>query len=213
MKKKVHDRLLAGVLVATALLSATSSYAFDDERKGFIVGFGLGSGMLQQSSSLQFSAAPPTLVPRSLSGDNSYVAITTTFKVGYAPSNRLAIYYVQDIAWNRDKRTFGGADEITWGMVGLGGVGVTYYLSPQARSFYVLAAYGFSTWTAPFEEQTVLTKTWYGSGAAAGFGWEFAQHLSVEVTGMWGNPAKSGEGWNGNIDTFSLLVLFNAMAY
>ena len=204
----MRDRLLIGALIAvTLLMVAAPLYAFDDERRGFVIGFGLGSGMLNQTTDV--TGTIPPVSSSVFTPDKTQVTITTSFKVGYAPSNRLAIYYLQNVAWDRTTDN----NEVTWGMNGLGGIGASFYFGPQARSFYVLGAYGFSTWTAPFEEQNEHTKTWFGNGTAFGGGWEFADHLSLEVTGMWGNPTKSGTGWDGSIDSFSVLVLFQTLAY
>ena len=65
-------------------------------------------------------------------------------------------------------------------VVGMSGIGATYFFEPASPSGYVLAAIGGSDYTFPTEN--VNTQT--GGGFMFGGGYEFSQHVMFEITLM-----------------------------
>ena len=74
------------IFIAISILCSTSIYAFDGERNGFIIGGGLGVGYLSNTTSPGFSL-----------DNDSRIVFQTNFKIGYAPSNTLEIFYCSRI--------------------------------------------------------------------------------------------------------------------
>jgi len=70
------------------LLAFSNLYAFDGERKGFILGGGIGAGFLSNTESFN-----------SLSNTDSRIVFLANGKIGYAPSNTLEIYSTGKQSW------------------------------------------------------------------------------------------------------------------
>lgn len=186
------------VLVAVALvfLMSTCANAFDGVRKGFILGFGLGVGSTSYKPGVEAMGIDVT-------GDSeSAFGVQTDFKIGYAPSNHVQIYWASKVAWFGQDIEMYACDWWTGDCVslgtetytvahGIGGLGVTYYLQPVGPSFFFTGVIGLSTWMYPFESNT---DTWTGFGFAFGGGYEFSPHWSVEANITHGKPGDSEYG-------------------
>ncbi len=145
MKLKSCAMVCVSFLVLASQLSA-----FDGQRKGFILGGGIGGGSL------------------SWNGLNKGV-FATNFIIGYAPSNSFEIYYTNNGSW------FSGSGNDYY--VGVTGVGVTKYLKPEGKGFYLCGGIGLS----------ILTGYWVfdqgsntGFGAIAGIGYDVAKHWRIQ---------------------------------
>jgi hypothetical protein len=208
------SRKFFGVLTAVLLLAPVTADAFDGNRKGFLLGFGAGVGVASYTQNLKINL--PDIPPDRTSSRQTPFAISTNFKLGWGLTDQLLVYYLAEVAWFQhddvfiydNPRTdpkeaywvvdgFDAPSKNVWIATGLLGLGVTYYLGKDSP-WYVMAAGGASTWTAPFENDNWLApfnnqaQTWFGYSALAGFGWEFMEHWTVEATAMWGNPGKTG---------------------
>ena len=104
------------ILLFMLIICSTSIYTFDDERKGFIIGGGLGVGYLSNITSLG-----------SLSETDSRIVFPVNLKIGYAPSNTLEIFYSSRISWWSDH------NYLSW--LGLGAVAFTLYFDNISRVF------------------------------------------------------------------------------
>ena len=64
------------------------------QRKGFVLGFGVGPGQVYyfQSQDAPFSRHTPT---------KTKLALVTDFKIGYAPNEQLMLYWFSNVAWLR----------------------------------------------------------------------------------------------------------------
>ena len=146
-------RGIVTLLVLTAVIvTATSVYAFDGERKGFILGFGIGPGYTnfsQEINGLELDS-------------EGKVSIATDFKIGYGFNEQFLLYYENRLSWFNltviDEAYYDPwADELTFTETdvtiahGIGLVGMSYYFQTEAPSFYILGSVGVSTWSAPFE--------------------------------------------------------------
>jgi hypothetical protein len=232
------SRKFFGILAAVLLLAPATADAFDGNRKGFLLGFGVGGGALSLTRDLKLADLPDRTFDRKTS-----FAISTNLKVGWGITDRLLVYYLAEVAWFQhddmfiydDPRTefkeifwvfeglgdppFVAPTKQIWIATGLAGLGVTYYLGKDSP-YYVIAAGGMSTWTAPFEDDDWLapfndsSQTWFGYSALAGFGWEFMRHWSVEGTAMWGSPRETGSfGLEVTSNTVALLIMVSGMVY
>jgi hypothetical protein len=227
------SRKSLGILAAVLLLAPATADAFDGNREGFLLGFGVGVGAASLTQDLKLDGPPDRTSSRKTS-----FAISTNLKVGWGLTDRLLVYYLAEVAWFQNDDVFIYDNPLTdfkeifwvfegfdapskqiWIATGLLGLGATYYLGDDSP-FYVMAAGGLSTWTAPFEDDDWLApfndsaQTWFGYSALAGFGWEFMKHWTVEGTAMWGNPAETGEfGLEVTSNTATLMIMVSGFAY
>jgi hypothetical protein len=125
------------------------------ERKGFILGIGAGGALHR-------------LPERGVTGDTldrSAFAFGTDFKIGYAPTDQLLIYYSAKAGFTQ------AAD---YDAVGVSGFGVTYMTRPTAPSFFVSGIAGEGG------RATLDLRDWRdGRGFAVGAGYEFKRHWSI----------------------------------
>jgi len=150
-------------------------------------------------------------------GNHSGFGFHTNLKIGYAPTNQIAIFLKSENAF------FNGEYEI--GHTGVSGIGASYYMQPESPSWYFSAGIGYSTWNPPlyppfevlFEDYNYL-----GFGLRGAVGYEFARHYSAELNVLWSNPARdkpwipSHDGYDYDltiINSFSFGLTINALGY
>ena len=181
------------ILIAITILCSTSLYAFDGERKGFILGGGLGVGYLSNTTSWDFSYDTD-------SRTDSKVVFQTNIKIGYAPSNILEIFYSGRISW--------------WGqthslfLLGLGAVAFTLYFDNISETgWFVSGGIGLSS----LDELELRTTSDSGSGFGlfGGAGYEFSRHWTVEVDLHY----SAVTGSHNDTDSFGVLVTVNVLAF
>ncbi|NUO79219.1 outer membrane beta-barrel protein [candidate division KSB1 bacterium] len=200
--------LLLLLLAPVILINATNAFAWDGKRKGFVLGVGAGGGLASFKPYAKFSDNETSDGERT-----SKFAFMSDFKIGYAPSNQVALYWMSKVAWFG--YTFEYRDEFidlreSYTLAnGIGGVGVSYYFQPEGPSPYVSAGFGFSTWDAPFEENSDGIS---GSGFALGAGYEFSKHWSLEGNLTWGSPNEKGDEELG-FKTLAVRVTVNVLGY
>ena len=178
--------VLAGILL---FASAVQVRAFDGQRKGFILGGGLGLGVTSYTIDSDFFGESDRF--------NEF-SFMTDFKIGYAPSEQVEIYYSSKGSW-------WGEDGITF-LHSYGTAAISYYFLPQSPSFYISGGLGFSSLSAPFEDNT---DTDIGFGIFFGGGYEFVRHFAVEADLMYGQPQESGFTFKG----FVPRIVFVATAF
>ncbi len=154
MKTKALLLTLA-LLLFVAPLTAS---AFDGDRKGFMLNLGAGFGQGK------------------LSGHGDSVDGTgfgTDFKIGAGTSSQLMIYYTNRVVWY----TPDGASS-TW-YNGMSAAGVSYFLNPDAPSFFFSGALGIGVIAVSdgFDSES-------GFGFTLGAGYEFARNFIAEITYM-----------------------------
>jgi len=143
------------------LLGFSNLYGFDGERKGFIFGGGIGVNLLSISrSNSNFS--------------ESKTAFLTNFKIGYAPSNTLEIFYISKVSWFS-----GSTDDLTLFL--LGAVAATFYFNNTSETgWFASGGIGYSSIIGELSGSS-SSSTEFGFGVFGGGGYEFAAHWSVEV--------------------------------
>ncbi len=205
-------KLLLSLLVPVLLINAASAFAWDGKRKGFVLGAGAGGGLASYKfyyTSSGFRSNETTENER-----ESKFALMTDFKIGYAPSNQVAIFWMSKVAWfgysfeYRDE--FINLSESYTITNGIGGVAVAYYFNPEGPSPYLTGGLGFSTWDAPFEEDSDGIS---GSGFALGAGYEFSKHWSLEGNLTWGSPNEEDQGDELGVKTLAVRVTVNVLGY
>jgi len=163
------------------LITYSNLYSFDGERKGFILGGGIGAGFLSNSEI-----------------ENRAVFVTN-FKIGYAPSNTLEIYYLSNVSW-------WGVDDITF-TSGLSAIAATFYLDNTTETgWFVTGGLGLSAFSAPFEPDLESSS---GFGLIAGGGYEFSSHWNVELDLKYSSISNGGP----DLNIFEVLITINVLAF
>lgn len=154
-------RLKASVMfiVAFSVLAAQLS-AFNGLRKGFILGFGFGGNYLT------YKEPWPVGDFRKL----DKFTLATNFKIGYAASNSLEIYWFTTAAW--------GAFPYDTSTIAVGGIGLTKYLNKAGKGFFLFGGVGSS---ANLDLSTLADDApETGLGLIGGIGYDIAKHWSIQ---------------------------------
>jgi len=139
-------------------------------RKGFILNLGLGGAVV--SSKYDHPDAERT----------NQFGVGTDFKIGYAPTDRLLLYYSNDAAFTGVPE---GSNQEGILATGLSGLGATYFLNLDQGSFYVDGAVGASARNfISTDDGAVDSDT--GFGFSIGGGWEFAPHWLLDADLIFG---------------------------
>jgi hypothetical protein len=173
------------ILATTFILLSVCSnlYSFDGERNGFILGGGIGAGYLSNSNS----------------STDSRGVFLTHFKIGYAPSNTLELYYLSKVNW-------WGESDITF-TLGLSAIAATYYIDSETETGWSISGgFGLSALSAPFEENLESSN---GFGLFLGGGYEFAAHWNVELDLFYSAISES----NSDLNSFGIQITINGLAY
>jgi hypothetical protein len=209
----MRKSLLCIFIVIATLFLVSNADAFNGKRKGFIIGGGLGAG---------FSTFKETVTIHDFFGSGTEVleserenkfALATNFKIGYAPSNLLEIFFTVKDSWFSTKVYFldesSGEDVIM--ASGFWGPGVTYYFNPEAPSYFITGGFGVSTLSLPFESHSEIK---FGPGVYAGAGYEFRDHFYVELDLGYGKPKSLALfGIGESTSMLSVALTINALAY
>jgi hypothetical protein len=148
---------LAPVVLSLVLPNDSSA----QQREGFILNLGVGG-------------AAVTSKPDHAEAESwTDFAVGTDFKIGYAPSDQLLVYYSNDVAFSGSSDLEYGDDGILAN--GLTALGATYFLRPGERSFFVDGAVGLSSrnFISTDGAESHQDSGW---GFAIGGGYEFAPH-------------------------------------
>ena len=205
MKNSVFQTLiLTAVMVIFILGLATPGFAFDKSRKGFILGFGLGPGYAKYTETKDSSGTEVR------SFDEGKISLFSDFKIGYAPSEKLMVYWMSKGAWFGVDSTVIDEDKETVSILGgMGGLGVTYFFSQEVPSFYVSAGVGFSSWSLPFEG----TDPWTGIGAAGSIGYEFSRNWMLEASVLYGKPKHDIDVYSYEVKNIAFGLTINVLGY
>ena len=177
-----------------------SGFSWDGERKGFILGFGAGFGSLNFTQEISYLGT-------TVSGSEHHLPLFTNFKIGGAPTDQLLIYWSSKVSWFPIENAL---NETVTIIAGTGTVSLSYYWMESAPSWFLSGGLGYSTWDTPFEEGG---KTWLGTGAFIGGGYEFSPHMSIEGGFNLGDPSTSESGINATTTHTNLYISVNALGY
>jgi len=182
------------ILLFMLIICSTSIYTFDDERKGFIIGGGLGVGYLSNTTSLG-----------SLSETDSRIVFPVNLKIGYAPSNTLEIFYSMKMPW-------WGQSDGTY-LLGLIGPAFTLYLDNTSETdWFVSGGVGFASLGELSPVPSVRggsSSRETGFGLFGGAGYEFSKHWTVEVDLLYSTVSEDESDTN----SFGVLVTVNFLEF
>lgn len=169
---------ILGIALVLTVLGAVDALAFDGHRKGFVLGFGAGPGYLdfRQESENAFG-------------------VQTDLKLGFGQSDQVIIHYTGKQIWHSNVSTL-----YTEAMPMLG---VTRYMKPEARSFFVTGAAGLGV--LAFITGDESTGAEIGPAASLGAGYEFARH--------WGVEAGTAVTWSDDVTLYNVYLTFNVLGY
>ncbi len=175
-------------LACILLLAFSNLYAFDGERKGFILGGGIGAGYISNTTSFN-----------SFSNTNSRAVFLTNGKIGYAPSNTLEIYSIGKASW------WGESDKIS--RLVLSAIAITVYFDNTTDTgWFISGGLGLSTLDTPFESNSESSN---GFGLFGGGGYEFSSHWSLEVDLLYSTITERVT----DLNSFGVLVTVNFLAF
>ena len=195
------QRLTLLLSIFVLLSSVHMAFAFDGNRKGFLLGGGLGLGV--DTYTQELSDGIDTVKSDRLTD----FSIGTDFKIGGGVSEQLFLYFHNQSAWFSIDNIFN--DTVTI-QSGVAGVGMTWFTSPEPRGFFLTATVGAAYWDTPFESDSdALTSL----GAILGIGREFAPHWSVDASVLFGSPDRTESGITLDTTSLSVLITVTGIAY
>jgi hypothetical protein len=163
MKARLNKRIKSVFLLSLLVLSS-QLLAFDGQRKGFILGGGIGAGSISYEET-----APEWKLNR--------FALTGNFKIGYAPTNSLELYYIADVsefAYSQSESLVAGGT-----CIGFSGVGLTKYLSPRGTGLFLSGGVGIPLLTFLNTRSGVGDVTG-GFGLLGGIGHDVSRHWRLQ---------------------------------
>ena len=166
------------MIVVTALILSLSHVGVRDllaQRRGFIVGFGLGAAVTTWTE--RFGDSP-------VSDSESEVGVATDFKIGAQVSQSVQVYYVGRANWFVPE---GGSSLF---VTGISALGATYVL-PSAP-VHLSGGVGLATW----DLISASSSSFVGFGLTGGIGWEFADKWLLDIAMTYGIPDSSGRTIN-----------------
>jgi hypothetical protein len=140
------------------ILVPLTTSAFDGERHGFMLGLGAGYGQGKISYN-----------DSSVDG----MGFCSDFKIGGGPSNKVLVYYTNRALWYSPGEY---SDSVINGM---SAAGVSYFLEPQAPSFFFSGALGLGVIS-----DSDASDGESGLGFTFGIGFEMVRSFIVELTYM-----------------------------
>ena len=142
------------VVCISVLVLASQVAAFDGQRKGFILGGGIGGSYLSYHEPYDFSL--------------NKAAFATNFKIGYAPSNTFEVFYANNTQ-------FFGFESNTW-VVGASCIAVTKYMKPEGKGFFLTGGFGWAVFASVNRDAGSES----GFGAFFGVGYDIAKHWNIQ---------------------------------
>ncbi len=166
--------VLCLVIFATVVSSVSG---FDGNRKGFVLGGGLGFGPVAKIS-----------VDRS-DNETENSGAAANFLIGYAWDEKNMIVYYADGIYYEDE--FEGDKESVF--QGFSGAGYLHYFGPKGKSAFIVAGLGFQDWQVMDDDYEEADP---GLGLLFGGGYEFARHWQFGGNLSIGNTESGGDDMN-----------------
>ncbi|MBN2829449.1 MAG: hypothetical protein JXR56_03895 [Candidatus Cloacimonetes bacterium] len=188
------------------IVTMTTLFAFDGKKKGFLLGFGVGAAGVSYSQTIEGEGDSIT------SDTEEKGAFATDFKIGYAPSNNLEIYYTNQVAWFTMHNAL---DDDTTIVDGVTAVGASYFLSqsPTDPTFkpspFISFGLGLSSWSSMNNDGNA----WTGVGYFLGVGYEFSKHNRISLNLFGNNPSIEESGVTFTTNSKAFLLTYSLMAY
>ena len=165
-------------IIAVLVFHSVATLSFSsmrNERRGFILGLGIGASFLTWSQDYGDG------VMQASSDFEWVIPICTDIRIGFGlPNNRFIIYYWNKVNWFQVKTEEDAS--LTWN--GLHALAASYYFNSSVPSVYVNLGIGLSSWRQAWH----VIESASGLGVSAGVGYEFQRHWSVEAALMFTRP-------------------------
>ena len=203
---------------------------FNGERKGLIIGFGLGPSY--------------TYIDSEIDGKSQYLSkggLGVDFKLGYGTDERFQIYYSHkmamfnlgrfDDAYNEyfdeiGKMTIKGVAYlffmpfmITFVPFTIShttiGIGASYYFEDDIPSWFIDAGIGISICADPYAEELDFNDNLDtdGPGFSLGFGYEFSKHYNVALHAIYANTYNSPGAISKQRKALSFMFTIGVLGY
>lgn len=215
-------RLRYSFFLMLALASTANAWNLDGYRQGFMLSLGFGFNgsrtHFESDNNLQYTNSAGTNL--SYKKAINKFGVSTTAKVGIGLIDQLAVHYVHYASWFESRNNIAVFSYNADVFSAVHGLGLTYYFSKDAPSFYIMAAAGKAQMRAPFEKKPKATdggdigRAANGKGAVVALGWEFYHHNSFELS--WSRSEFediSSNSGDVNIDTNAYSLTYNYQFY
>lgn len=153
-----------------------SSVTAQQQRGGFVIGFGIGPGAISLKPKSGGASGPRT----------NKVGGFTDLRIGYAPSEELSIYYSNQVVFFKLDDPAG---DIFLNIFGVTGIGVTYF-PPTLSQLSLNGSLGIGTLGTIFDDAT--TDSSMGLGLTLGAGLALSDIAFLNVSLMYGKPGDNG---------------------
>ncbi|MCD4652098.1 MAG: hypothetical protein K8S56_09995 [Candidatus Cloacimonetes bacterium] len=198
-------------IILSLFLTLSGFRLFDGQRKGFVVGLGLGPSY----TSWHKTEKDLENDTRTSQTDDRF-GLGISLMLGYAPTNKLIFHNFTQGATFCDYQEKDKEKQVSYSHA-LGGFGATYYFRPGQEdthwepSIYFSTGIGYANWLETIKEKKELDI--FGSGVYFGLGYEFKKHMRIEASLLLSNPADKTSQVDEKVDTFSILLTLFGVAY
>jgi hypothetical protein len=213
-----RKRSCLSVLVCILACAPLSTFAWDGQRQGFLLGIGAGLGFTYTDAErVRIFTEYDTI--SAFSG-----SIGTDVKIGYAPSNQFQVCLsMKGSSLFPLLASYGKKYAESWKLKTIGdfafaffspfffpiftshlftGIEGRYYLNPQVPSLFFNAGIGQSLFGGSG-----------GTGLTAGLGYEFKRHRSVTFDMIYGTGKVETGSASSPINAFSAILTINVLGY
>lgn len=163
MKKWI---ILIGMLILVSL-----SYGFDGERKGFILGGGIGGtlGKYDQNGK-----------------ESNKIGLGTNLKIGYSFDGISDFFYFSKVSWYEEEIEYSDKKwDSTYGIAGIG-------YGRRIKNYYIDGGIGISRYTFDYKDSKENEN---GIGMYMGAGYNFTKNINISVEYVYGKT----DNTSGNI--------------
>jgi hypothetical protein len=163
------------ILVLILCLAYSSFLAWDGNRQGFLLGFGLGPALELVETKTAFEGENA-----STGHTRSNFALLTDARIGYGINSK-SLLFISDFAnWKKPGETIITLNSLL--------LEFNYFIRNTAPSFYISITGGYSWWLYPFDSYFNQHYSGNGFSASIGEGYEFSKHYSVKIDLCESNP-------------------------
>lgn len=167
LKENTMKRVI-GIALLLAAICSTTSWGFNGQRRGFVLGGGLG-----------FTPVA-TIKSEDSDFDESNAGVALNFLIGYAWDNQNMLVFLHDGAWSEVEGEF---EDIRVSQ-GFNGPSWFHYFGQMGHSAFINVGLGlqeFSSLESEYESNDP------GFGALIGGGYEFTPHVQIYGSFSFGN--------------------------
>lgn len=181
----------SSVFLVFLMILAAQSFAFDGNRKGFVLGGGLGIGHAKVS------------VDVSGADDLTNTGAAINFVIGYAWDEQNMIVFLRDGVIYSEKTIHGGSITL---VQGFGGIGYYHYFGTAGKSGFITGGFGLQDWTSLDDDYESNDA---GLGLLIGGGYEFTRHVQLYASLSFGKTSDPSFDYNHS----QLMVTISAVAF